>query len=113
MASCVKHPMALSEYVCGRCGHEFCPECVVFPYGLKKAPLCITCALEAGGIRRQHTGRPKLSERTVKDRLAEHRARAALAKPIPPPPKVKKDPKKRWLEGEERAEDVGGWSRKF
>jgi len=113
MASCVKHPMAVSEYVCGRCGHEFCPECVVFPFGLKKPPLCISCALEAGGVSRQHTGRPRLTERQVKDRLAEHRARAALARPSPPPPAPVDDAEERWLDGSERAEDVGGWSKKF
>ena len=104
---------AVKDGVCGRCGHEFCPECVVFPFGLKKPPLCIACALEAGGVSRQHTGRPKLTERQVKDRPAEQRARAALARPAEPPAPAEADTDERWLDGTERAEDVGGWSRKF
>jgi hypothetical protein len=113
MASCVKHPMAVSEHVCGRCGHEFCAECVVFPFGLKKPPLCISCALEAGGVRRQHTGRPRLSAGQVRDRLAEQRARAAVQQPIPAIPPPEQDTDEPWLDGSERAEDVGGWSKKF
>lgn len=112
MASCVRHPMAVSEHVCGRCGHEFCPECVVFPFGLAKPPMCISCALEAGGIRRQHTGRPKLAPKTVKRRL---RSKAdeppAPAQPAPAPVEDEQD--EEWLSGQVDPEHSGGWSKTF
>lgn len=71
--SCVKHPMTLGEQICGECGHQFCNECVVFPFGTSRPPLCITCALEKGGVRRQSVGRPKLSRRSIRERLALQR----------------------------------------
>lgn len=74
--SCVKHPMTMGEYICGECGHQFCPECVVFPFGTTKPPMCIACALERGGVRRQSVGRPKLTRRSIKERLAAQRALA-------------------------------------
>ncbi len=71
--SCVKHPMTMGEYICGDCGHQFCPECVVFPFGTTRPPMCIACALERGGVRRQSVGRPKLTRRSIKERLAMQR----------------------------------------
>jgi hypothetical protein len=71
--SCVKHPMTMGEHICGDCGHQFCPECVVFPFGTSKPPLCIACALERGGVRRQSVGRPKLTRKSIKERLAIQR----------------------------------------
>ncbi len=75
--SCVKHPMTLGEQICGECGHQFCHECVVFPFGTSRPPLCITCALEKGGVRRQSVGRPKLSRRSIRERLALQSSTAA------------------------------------
>lgn len=77
--SCVKHPMTMGEHICGDCGHQFCPECVVFPFGTTKPPMCIACALERGGVRRQAVGRPKLTRRSIKERLAAQRALADQA----------------------------------
>ncbi len=110
MASCVRHPMAVSEHVCGRCGHEFCPECVVFPFGLSKSPMCISCALEAGGVRRQHTGRPRLSHKSVKRKVKGHVDPPA---PAPPPDPLEDDLDEAWLKGEVDPENAGGWSKRF
>lgn len=65
--------MTAGDRICGRCGHHFCNGCVVFPFGASKPPLCITCALERGGVRRQSTGRPKLTRRSIRERLAAQR----------------------------------------
>ena len=112
MASCVQHPMAVSEHVCGRCGHEFCPECVVFPFGLAKPPLCISCALEAGGVRTQHTGRPRLASKAVRQRVRDKAHRVPEVEPAPAPAPTE-DPDEAWLAGEVDAEQAGGWSKKF
>ena len=71
--SCVKHPITMGEYICGDCGHQFCPECVVFPFGLRKPPLCLACALAKGGISRRDQGLPKLGRRQVKQRVKARR----------------------------------------
>jgi hypothetical protein len=77
--SCVKHPMTMGEAICGECGHQFCSECVVFPFGTAKPPLCISCALERGGVRRTAAARPKLTRKSIRERLALQRA--ALEQP--------------------------------
>jgi len=103
--------MAQSDHVCGRCGHEFCRECVVFPAGIDKMPICITCALEAGGIRRQHTGRPKLSKRQVKKRVTAHEMELAARVPVPlPPEEDSHDEEDRWMSGLDDPSESGGWS---
>ncbi len=119
--SCVKHPMTMGEYICGECGHQFCPECVVFPFGASKPPTCIACALELGGVRRQRTGRPKLTRKAIKQRLAEQRAlqeeqaaalaavAAADAQMVAPDAN---DPS--WMDGSVEAEELpGGWKQTF
>lgn len=114
-SSCVRHPMTLGSHICGDCGHQFCTECVVHPYGPSKAPLCIACALELGGVRRQRTGRPKLTRRSIRERLAAQRDGSAT--PIPAdepaldPPVTDRDP---WLDGDVAAEELpGGWSQRY
>lgn len=83
--SCSRHSMEWAEHICGECGFQFCTDCVVFPFGASKPPLCVACALERGGVRRQH--RQKLSKRETKKRLEALRARRAEAEsPLTPPP---------------------------
>jgi hypothetical protein len=116
--SCVKHPMTVGEHICGECGHQFCPECVVFPFGTAKPPLCIACALERGGVRRQASNRPKLSRRSIRQRLSLQRDVAAQPVPPPvpdgfdPPPPAPVEPV--WLGEADEAEELpGGWSESY
>jgi hypothetical protein len=46
---CVKHQFDVAEDHCTSCGESFCPGCLVYPFGLAR-PLCIPCALVAGGV---------------------------------------------------------------
>lgn len=117
-SSCVKHPMAVAEHVCGRCGHDFCPECVVYPHGTAKPPMCITCALELGGVRTSSRDRPpRMSRRAVKRRLKEHQsarreaaARAVEAEAVPDTSYEEE----KWMQGVGSAEDFpGGWTQQF
>jgi hypothetical protein len=122
--SCVKHPMAVAEFACGECGHDFCPECVVFPFGLKKPPLCISCALAKGGVSRRDTGRPKLSRRQVRQRLKARQQTTVVRSEIrtsglgqlaePPLPTLEEQQSDRWLEGDPDPEEFpGGWKQVF
>ncbi len=122
--ACVRHPMTVAEFACGTCGYDFCPECVVFPHGLKKPPMCISCALDRGGVRRRETGRPKLGRREIKLRLDARRQRTTvtrtefqqsrLGQVVDPLPSEDETQTKRWMDGERDAEEFpGGWSQKF
>ncbi len=53
MAVCAKHPFDVASATCGSCRDAFCPECVIYPFGEKKPPMCVPCALVAGGVRRK------------------------------------------------------------
>lgn len=75
--SCTRHSMAWADHICGECGYQYCGECVVFPFGATKPPLCVACALERGGVRRQQ--RQKLSKKETKRRLELLRTRRATA----------------------------------
>jgi len=114
--SCVKHPMTVGEHICGECGHQFCPECVVFPFGTSKPPLCIACALEVGGVRRQARNRPKLSRRSIRQRLSMqrdvdvHRTEAQAAAAAVPT----SDAAPVWLDDAVEADDLpGGWKQSY
>lgn len=48
---CDKHSFEIAEDFCGACGRSFCAECLLYPFGPKKAPLCLDCAITAGGLR--------------------------------------------------------------
>jgi len=115
--------MVVAEFACGRCGHDFCPECVVFPYGLRKPPLCITCALDIGGVSRRSTGRPRLSQRQVRQRVKE-RSRttmtrsevrtSGIGKPAETLPTEEDQQAEHWMEGARDAEEFpGGWKQTF
>lgn len=121
--SCVKHPMTVAEFACGQCGHDFCPECVVFPFGLRKPPLCITCALSVGGVSRRESGRPRLSRREVRRRVKQRSQvtvtrselhTSDLGRPAPAPEDPDAEQAERWMEGERDAEEFpGGWKQVF
>lgn len=121
--SCVKHPMAVAEFACGRCGHDFCPECVVFPFGLRRPPMCIDCALQTSGISRRETGRPKLNRREVRARVRQRRQETVtrselqssklgrVAEQLPDPDEEQSE---RWMEGSGDADEFpGGWKQVF
>lgn len=107
----------MAEFVCGRCGHEFCPECVVFPYGVDKPPMCISCALQAAGVSKRPTGRPKLGRRTVKRRLKDHSRTATTETTTMAPAQLPEDPdpgEERWMHGAGDPDDFpGAWKQTY
>lgn len=107
--------MSVSEEVCRRCGHEFCSECVVYPFGVAKGAMCISCALEAGGVSRQKTGRPKLGNKVIRRRIADRSAELPEPQVVEPEPAhdPEHDLDQAWLNGDVDAESLGGWSRVY
>ena len=66
---CVRHQFEESEGLCRHCGDSFCSECLVYSFGPKKPPFCVSCALAAAGVRSNAGGaHPKISRREMKRR---------------------------------------------
>ncbi len=88
MESCERHPHEPGAAICGRCGGAWCTSCLVYAFGPKKPPLCMACAMFAGGVRSAAT-RPAMPKRELKARLKAAKAfrgdddRPAEPEPIP------------------------------
>jgi hypothetical protein len=71
---CDKHLFERAADLCRECGHEFCPECLVYAFGPKQPPYCVPCAVSAAGIRRTAGNVPAMSTRDKKVRLKQRQA---------------------------------------
>lgn len=80
---CEKHVFEATEGLCRTCGGEFCGDCLVYAYGRKKPPYCVSCALSAGGVR-SSAARPQVrSKRQMRREMKEHRRRAKVTAKTP------------------------------
>jgi hypothetical protein len=70
---CEKHLFEGAEDMCGKCGFEFCGECLVYAFGPKKPPLCIPCAVAAAGIRSTAGNRPAAPPRELRQMQKERK----------------------------------------
>jgi hypothetical protein len=77
-ANCENHAFETAEDACKNCGRLFCPDCIVYPWGPKRAPLCKACAIGIAGIRKHATRTPVASKREIK-RMARARRREVRA----------------------------------
>ena len=68
---CSRHSFEYAENVCSSCGSAFCHDCLVYPRGPKKPPLCVPCAIAAAGVRSSARKPSNLSRREVKKRVKE------------------------------------------
>lgn len=116
----MKHPMTIGDHVCSGCGHSFCRECIVFPFGVDRPGLCIGCALERGGVRARSTDWPRLPKRTIRRRLRESRdKRSASVRTRESDPDGGQDgegtdPAEPWLGDGRSLDDIpGAWSQVY
>jgi hypothetical protein len=79
---CERHQFDRAIDRCGRCGLEFCQTCVIYPYGQKRAPFCLPCAVEAGGVRAR-AGSGRAISRRERKRLEHERRLATIEASIP------------------------------
>lgn len=83
MSHCVRHMEEPAANACGDCAREFCTRCLVYSFGPKKPPMCINCALYAGGVRNGHrpavpaAARQATSGAPPRDKRAERAYRRA------------------------------------
>jgi hypothetical protein len=76
---CERHLFDRAIDRCGRCGLEFCQTCVVYPFGQRKAPYCLPCAVEAAGVRSSAGSGRALSRRERKQLERERRTAGGVA----------------------------------
>ena len=93
---CDRHQFDRSVDRCGRCGGEFCSNCVVYSFGPKKPPYCMSCAMVAGGVR-TNAALPAMSRKQLKAQMralkAETKAQAkAAARAEAPEPHPEAEP---------------------
>lgn len=74
---CIKHMIDEAAGYCRLCHHGFCEKCLVFPFGPKKPPYCVACALAAAGVRLSAGNRPAAPPERRADRVPRRSARAA------------------------------------
>jgi len=75
MESCEKHPHEPGAALCGRCGAPWCGACLVYSFGPKKPPFCMSCAMFAGGVR-SSAPRPPMPRKELKALMKAHKAEA-------------------------------------
>jgi len=79
MESCAKHPHELGAAICRRCGGAWCRDCLVYSFGPKKPPYCMSCAMVAGGVR-SAAARPAMAKRDMRARAKAMRVEAKASK---------------------------------
>ena len=48
---CGTHQFDVASARCRTCGDAYCGECLVYPFGARREPFCVRCALVAAGVR--------------------------------------------------------------
>ena len=80
--SCGKHTHEMGVALCRRCGGSWCSSCLVYSFGPKKPPYCMSCAMVAGGVR-SSSSLPAMPKRQLKAQMralkAETKAQAKAA----------------------------------
>ena len=73
--SCTKHPHEMGVALCRRCGGSWCSTCLVYAFGPKKPPYCMSCAMVAGGVRTS-SALPAMPKRQLKAQMRALKAEA-------------------------------------
>ncbi len=73
--SCSKHPHEMGVALCRRCGVAWCASCLVYSFGPKKPPYCMSCAMVAGGVKTS-ASMPPMPRRQVKAQMRAVKAQA-------------------------------------
>ncbi|MEQ1787011.1 MAG: hypothetical protein ABL966_08155 [Acidimicrobiales bacterium] len=76
--SCGKHPHEAGVALCRRCGGAWCASCLVYAFGPRKPPYCLSCAMVAGGVRTS-AALPAMPRRQIKAQMRALKAEAKTA----------------------------------
>jgi hypothetical protein len=91
LESCSKHPHEKGVSLCRRCGHGWCSNCLVYAFGPKKPPYCMSCAMLAGGVK-STSSMPAMSKRQLKAQMRAVKAEAKAAATGAPAPAEATEP---------------------
>lgn len=72
-ANCILHPFETADRICMSCGGWHCDGCLVTPWGPRKGALCVSCAINQGGVRKTSGRTPQRSERDIRKLEKERR----------------------------------------
>ena len=64
--NCILHTFEPADRVCSGCGAWFCDGCLVTPWGPRKGALCVSCAIEKGGVRKTAGAPPRRSAAEIR-----------------------------------------------
>lgn len=78
LESCGKHPHEMGVALCRRCGDSWCSSCLVYAFGPKKPPYCMSCAMVAGGVRTA-AAQPSMPRKLARAQAKAMRAEARTA----------------------------------
>jgi hypothetical protein len=78
LESCGKHPHEMGVALCRRCGYAWCSTCLVYSFGPKKPPFCMSCAMVAGGVR-SNAALPAMPRKQLKAQMRALKAEAKAA----------------------------------
>jgi hypothetical protein len=70
---CDRHGFELAVDTCRNCGISFCAECLVYSFGKKEQPFCVSCALAAAGVRSNAARQPTMSRKEMRRRAKERK----------------------------------------
>ena len=73
--SCDKHPHEKGVALCRRCGYSWCGSCLVYSFGPKRPPYCMSCAMLAGGVKTT-ASKPAMPKKELKARMRAVKAAA-------------------------------------
>ena len=90
LESCGKHPHEMGVALCRRCGHSWCSTCLVYAFGPKKPPYCMSCAMVAGGVK-SASAMPPMPKRQLKAHARMMKAEAKAAGKAEPQETVEVD----------------------
>jgi hypothetical protein len=97
---CENHSFEGSENDCGQCGRSFCSECLVYPFGPKRPPLCKACAIAAAGIRKNGGRAPVASRRELRRQQRERRRSRREQTTVTPEPASPMTAAMEWVPGQ-------------
>jgi hypothetical protein len=89
--SCHKHPHEMGVTLCARCGQSWCADCLVYPFGTKKPPYCMGCAMVAAGVRSSGV-LPAMPRKELKAQMKALKAQAKAAAKATEAPVVDPEP---------------------
>ena len=87
--NCILHTFQPADRICSACGAWHCDSCLVTPFGPRKGALCVSCAIERGGVRKTSGQAPKRTpsdirqlEKQIRKQQRDEERRPVVVSPL-------------------------------